>query len=55
MITILQARFVFWKHLSALALKLVDFAIKRMNHINDKEEHLLEIHRRDQENAESGD
>lgn len=55
MITILQARFVFWKHLSALALKLTDFAVKRMNSINDKEERWIENHRRDQENAESGD
>ena len=44
MIAFLQARFVFWKHLSALALKLVDFAIKRMNDINDREERWIETH-----------
>ena len=44
MITILQAQFVFWKHLSALALKFVDFAIKRMNDINDQEERWIETH-----------
>ena len=44
MIIILQARFVFWKHLSALALKLVHFAVKRMIDINDQEERWIETH-----------
>lgn len=55
MITILQARFLLWKRLSEWALKFVAYAIDRMNHINDKEELWLETHRRDRENAESGD
>lgn len=55
MITILQARFLLWKRLSEWALKFVAFAIDRMNDINDKEEHWLETHRRDQTDAESGD
>lgn len=44
-----------WRNLANLANRFTFFCIQRMERIRKQEAKWLETHRRDQENAESGD